>query len=204
MAEQGSQEWLQQRLGKVTASKVSDVMARTKTGYAASRANYMAKLIVERLTGKPQEEYTNGAMQWGKDNEPKARAAYEFITDNKVEEVGFLDHPAIFMSGASPDGLIGDDGLLEIKCPNSATHIDTLLGSTIPDSYIKQMQWQMACTGRKWCDFMSYDPRLPAEMQIHIARVERNDTMIEEMEKEVLTFLSEVDEKLTALRKVAA
>lgn len=199
MIKQGAPEWFAQRLGKVTASKVADVVAKTKSGYSASRANYMAQLLVERLTGQQAESYVNGAMQHGIDTEPQARAAYCFETDYNVAEVGFIDHPTVAMSGASPDGFVGDDGLLEIKCPNTATHIDTLLGSNPADKYIKQMQWQMACTGKKWCDFVSYDPRLPADLQLHIARVNRDEVLIAELEKEIILFLTEVDQKLKQL-----
>ena len=200
--EQGTDEWHQARLGKVTASRVADVMAKTKTGYGASRANYMADLLVERLSGRPGDYYQNAAMQWGTEQEPNARAAYEVMTGNIVVEVGFVPHWAVntlSMAGASPDGLIGDDGLVEIKCPNTATHVDTLLGQEVPSKYIMQMQWQMACTGRKWCDFISYDPRLPASMQLFVKRVERDDAMIKDMEQEVIKFLAELDEKITKL-----
>lgn len=192
---QGTEEWHKERLGKVTASKLSDVVAKTKSGWGASRGNYATQLLVERLTGQPTEYYTNTAMQWGTDTEPQARAAYAFMSDNEVEEVGFIPHPSIEMAGASPDGLVGDDGLVELKCPNTATHIDTLLGQPIADKYIKQMQWQMACAGRKWCDFASFDPRLPAELQIKIIRVVRDDEMIADLEKEVRVFLKEIDDK---------
>lgn len=199
MIQQGTPEWFKQRLGKVTASKVADVVARTKTGWGASRANYAAQLIVERLTGIALESFINAAMQWGTETEPQARAAYSFFTDHTVVEVGFIDHPAIVMSGASPDGFVGDDGLIEIKCPNTATHIDTLLGEEIDGKYIKQMQWQMACTRRKWCDFVSFDPRLPTDLQLKIIRVERDGALIADLEDDVRMFLKEVDEKLAAL-----
>lgn len=198
---QGSPEWHAMRLGKVTASKVADVVARTKSGYGASRANYMAQLIAERLTGTPTEGFTNAAMQWGTDTEPQARAAYEFMADAEVQEVGFVDHPVIAMTGASPDGLVGIDGLIEIKCPNTATHLDTLLTGTIPTKYETQMLWQMACTGRAWCDFASYDPRLPASMSLFVKRLHRDDTRIGELEREVEAFLSELETKLAALRQ---
>ena len=148
MIEQGSPEWFAQRLGKVTASRVADVIAKTKTGYSTSRDNYMAQLVVERMTNTQAESFTNAAMQWGTDQEPFARAAYEVAQNVMVEETGLVDHPTIPMAGASPDGLIGEDGLVEIKCPNTATHIDTLLTQTVPAKYITQMQFQMACTGR--------------------------------------------------------
>lgn len=197
--EQGTSEWFAVRLGKVTASRTSDVTAKTKSGYSASKANYMAQLLVERLTGAPQESYTNAAMLWGTEQEPRAREMYQFITDNNVQDVGFVAHPTIEMAGCSPDGLIGDDGLLEIKSPNTSTHIDTLLGESINSKYISQIQFQMACTGRKWCDFVSFDPRLPVELQIKIQRVERDDAYIAMLETEVKAFLAELDNKLKQL-----
>lgn len=197
---QGSDEWFEARLGKVTASRVADVVARTKAGWAASRSNYAAELIAERLTGQVAATYTNAVMQWGTEKEPDARAAYSFRCDVDVIEVGFVPHPTIAMSGASPDGLVGDDGLLEIKCPNTATHIDTLLGEPIAGKYEKQMMWQMACTGRRWCDFVSYDPRLPELMRLHIVRLHRDDQIIASLERHVREFLdAEVDAKITAL-----
>ncbi len=196
---QGTPEWLAARLGKATASRISDVVARTKTGYGASRANYMAELIAERLTGVPAERYSNAAMLWGSDNEAGARTAYEFYCDAAVAPGGWFLHPKIEQSGASPDGLIGDDGLLECKCPQTATHLDTLLGDAIPGKYIIQMQWQMACTGRAWCDFASYDPRLPESMRLWVRRVERDPDHIANLEQEVRTFLAELDAKLEAL-----
>ena len=197
--EQGGADWKAIRLGKVTASRVADVVARTKSGPSASRMNYMADLICERLTGCAVEGYTNAAMQWGTDNEPRAREAYEFLHGVEVEQVGFVHHPAIAMSGASPDGLVGDMGLIEIKCPNSAGHIETLLSEAVPGKYAIQMQWQMACVGRDWCDFVSFDPRLSADLQLFIKRLDRDDALIADLEKEVLAFLAEVDAKIAAL-----
>lgn len=201
---QGSAEWKQQRLGKVTASRVADVVAKTKTGWSAARANYAAQLIAERLTGSIAENFTNAAMQWGTETEPQARAAYTLQTDLVVEEVGFIGHPSLEMSGASPDGLIGDDGMIEIKCPNTATHLETLLGEEIDGKYIKQMQWQMACTGRKWCDFVSFDPRLPLHLQLSISRVMRDEEMIASLTKDISEFLAEIDFKVGQLNKIAA
>lgn len=202
MIEQGTPEWHAQRLGKLTASKMADALARTKTGWGASRANLMAGLVAERLTGISQVTYTNAAMQWGVDTEPQAKAAYEFKCDVDIAPSGFVDHPQIEMSGASPDGYVGKDGLIEIKCPNIATHIDTLLGAEIDGRYVKQMQWQLACTGRVWCDFTSFDPRLPPEMQLHIRRVHRDDELIAEMEREGLVFLEEVDARVQRLQTI--
>lgn len=197
---QGSDEWKAARCGKVTASRVADVIAKTAKGWGASRANYAAELIAERLTGTPAEGYTNAAMQWGTDHEPQARAAYEWYADATVAEVAIVDHPTIAMSAASPDGLIDADGLVEIKCPNTATHIETLLGGTVPAKYITQMHWQMACTGRQWCDFVSFDPRLPESMRLFIQRVPRDEKLISDLERDVSEFLSEIDAKVAALR----
>lgn len=196
---QGSEEWRLARCGKVGASRIADLMARTRNGYGASRANYMAEIIIERLTGQPTNGYCNAAMLWGIETEPQARAAYEFRYDAEVVEVGMVQHPSIEDAGASPDGLVGDDGLVEIKCPQSATHIDILLSGAVPDKYIKQMQFQMACTGRSWCDFVSFDPRLPEHLQLFRQRVTRDDETIAEIESEVRKFLAEVEEKIEAL-----
>ena len=176
-------------------------MARTKSGWGASRANYMSELLIERLTGQPAPSFINDAMRWGTEQEPEARAAYEFRRDVDVAIVGFVDHPKIERSGASPDGLIQLDGLVEFKCPQSATHINTLLGESVADRYIKQMQWQLACTERAWCDWVSFDPRVPEAMQIFIQRVNRDDKLIAEIEKCVVEFLAELDDKEQRLRE---
>lgn len=198
--DQRSDEWFAARLGRVTASRVADLMAKTKSGPSASRGNYMADLILERLTGIRPEGFTNAAMVWGTDTEPQARAAYEFLTDAEVVEDGFVLHPVISDFGASPDGLIGDVGLLEIKCPNTAAHIETLLTGEVPGKYVTQMQAQMACTGRAWCDFVSFDPRMPGDMQLFVRRVARDDAFITQMEGEITSFLAELAQKLDALR----
>lgn len=197
---QGSPEWFAARLGKVTASRIADVCARTKTGWGASRKNYMAELVAERLTGKRSEGFTNSSMQWGTDHEAEARGAYEYYRDASVFPVGFVPHPTIAETGASPDGTVGDEGLVEIKCPNTATHIDTLLGQSAPEKYFLQMQWQMACTGRLWCDFASYDPRLPETMRLFVDRVKRDDVAIAAIEKDVADFLAELRDTVARLR----
>lgn len=196
---QGSNEWFAARLGNVTASRVADVIAKTKSGYSASRENYMAQLICERMTGTVAESYTNAAMQWGTETEPLARAAYESKADVLVDQVGYVQHPSIENAGASPDGLVGLFGLLEIKCPNTATHIDTLINEQVPSKYITQMQWQMACTGRVWCDFVSFDPRLPNGLQLFVKRVEFDAEYVSMLEEEVKKFLSELDTKISKL-----
>jgi putative phage-type endonuclease len=202
MMDQGTEEWFTIRIGKVTASRVADVIAKTKTGYSATRDNYMAQLVCERLTGQKGESFTNAAMQHGTDTEPLARAAYEALKDVLVDEVGFVPHPSIIMAGASPDGLVGEDGLLEIKCPNTATHIETLLSQSVPGKYNTQMQFQMACTGRQWCDFVSFDNRLPEELQLFVKRVPRDNEFIKQMEDEVVKFLNELDIKIAQLMEL--
>ena len=199
--EQRSEEWFAARLGKVTASRVADVIAKTKTGYSASRDNYMAQLICERLTGQKGESFTNAAMEHGTLTEPLARSAYENKRSLLVKEVGFINHPRIEMSGASPDGLVADDGLVEIKCPNTATHIDTLLSQKVPTKYITQMQWQMLCCQRKWCDFVSFDNRLPEHLQLFIQEVEFDPEYCAMLEKEVSQFLAELDSKVAKLKE---
>ena len=202
MMDQRSDEWFAARIGKVTASKVADVLAKTQSGYAASRANYMAQLVCERLTGQKAESFTSGSIQWGIETEPLARAAYESLKDVLVDEVGFVPHPSIIMAGASPDGLVGDNGLIEIKCPNTATHIDTLLSQTVPNKYNTQMQFQMACTNREWCDFVSFDNRLPEELQLFVKRIPRDNMYIRLMEDEIVKFLNELDIKIAQLMEI--
>jgi putative phage-type endonuclease len=197
--EQRSDEWFAIRCGKATGSRIADIVAKTKTGYGASRANYAAQLVAERLTGKPAESFSNAAMQWGTDTEPMAREAYEMTHGGYVEEVGFLIHPSIPMTGASPDGLIGEDGMLEIKCPNTATHIEYLLGKVVPNKYKPQMTWQMLCAGRKWCDFVSFDPRMPERHQLFCIRYEFDAAYAAELEAEVVKFLAEVAETVAKL-----
>lgn len=197
--EQNSAEWLAARCGSLGASSIADMVAKTRTGWGASRFNLAARIVCERLTGTPQESYTNAAMQWGHDTEPQARAMYEFMRDVAVQQVGLVLHPSINKSHASPDGLVGDDGLIEIKCPNTATHIETLLSEDVEGKYVKQMQWQMACCGRGWCDFVSFDPRLPAEMQMFVQRVPRDDEFIAELEREARAFLAEVETTISTL-----
>lgn len=194
--EQRSEEWFRLRAGKVTASRMGDVCAKDTT---ARYQNYMAELIAERLTGTATEGFCSEAMQHGTDTEPEARTAYAFYQDVDVSEVGFVEHPSIKNAGASPDGLSGDDGLVEIKCPKTAKHISTSLGAAIDKDYVRQMQWQMACTGRQWCDFVSYDPRLPEHLKLHVRRVPRDDDMIAELEAAASAFLDEIERKIAAL-----
>ena len=200
---QGSDEWLASRAGKVTASRIADVMAKIKTGEAAARRDYRAQIVAEILTGRPQDGgFTNAEMQWGTEQEPFARSAYEVQTGVMVDQVGLVLHPSIDRAAASPDGLAGD-GLVEIKCPKTATHLQYLLDGEVPPKYEPQMLWQMACAERPWCDFVSFDPRLPDDLQLFVVRFKRDDERIAAMEAEVKAFLAGVDEtvsKLTARR----
>ena len=189
---QGTPEWHQLRLGKVTASRVADILAKTKTGVSASRQNYLIELALQRVTGQIEESYTNAAMAWGTENEPKARMAYEVFSDVLVEQVPFVDHPTIKGFGASPDGLVNANGLCEIKCPNSATHWSYIKSGEPPNKYFIQMQVQLACTQREWNDFISYDPRMPERSKLFVKRVFRDDKFIAIMENEVKQFLEEV------------
>jgi len=198
--EQRTDEWFAARLGKVTASKVADVIAKTKSGYSTSRENYMTQLICERLTGKKQESFSNAAMDWGAETEAYARAAYEASKNVLVDEVGIIDHPFLPMCAASPDGLVSDDGMVEIKCPNTATHFDTLLAGKMPTKYMPQVQWQMACANRLWNDFVSFDPRAPEGLQLFITRIERDDKYIANLENEVHLFLTELEQRIATLK----
>ena len=200
MIEQGTTEWHLLRLGKVTASRITDVLSKGKSGESAGRKNYRMELVVQRLTGLPGESFTNAAMEHGVLTEPKARFAYEAEKQQFVEQVAFVDHPSIEWFGCSPDGLV-NDGLIEIKCPNSTTHIEYLTDQKPPAKYIPQMQCQMAVTGRQWCDFVSFDPRLPDDLQLFVVRLERDQEYIEAVEAEVKKFLSEVDEMFTKLKE---
>ncbi len=198
---QGSVEWLHARAGSLGASQVALALAKTKSGWGASRANIMATMIAERLTGSPAESFSNAAMIWGIETEPQARIAYQFYTSELVTEVGLVKHPNISGTHASPDGLVGSAGLLELKAPNTATHLDTLLSDKVPKKYVTQMMWQMACCERSWCDFASFDPRLPENMRLWVKRIERDDKLIADLEKDVTDFLRELGDKVTALTK---
>jgi len=199
--EQGTPEWHQLRLGKVTASRVADILAKTKTGPSASRSNYLIELALQRVTKALEESYTNSAMEWGIQTEPQARVAYEVKTNNFVDQVAFIDHPTIANFGCSPDGLVGSDGLIEIKCPNSATHWSYIKDNAPPNKYFIQMQAKMAVTGAKWCDFVSFDPRMPERSQLLIVNVPRDPEFISSMEEEIKQFLSEVEVEVNLMEK---
>jgi putative phage-type endonuclease len=199
--QQGTNEWHQLRLGKVTASRVADILAKTKTGPSASRGNYLIELALQRVTKTIEESYTNAAMEWGTQTEPQARVAYEVKTGNFVDQVAFVDHPTIAGFGCSPDGLVGTDGLIEIKCPNSATHWSYIKANEPPNKYFIQMQAQMAVTGAKWCDFVSFDSRMPERSQLLIVHIPRDPEYILYMEAEIKQFLSEVEREVELMEK---
>ena len=201
---QGTEAWKQARCGSIGASSIADLTAQTKSGWGASRANLMARVIAERLTGVPAESFVNAAMQHGTETEPQARSAYAFMADVDVVEVGLIRHPTIEGTHASPDGLVGDDGLCEIKCPQTATHINTLLSGKVADKYVQQMLWQMACTGRQWTDYVSFDPRLPGDLQLFIRRFQRDEARIAELEDAVRLFLMETQAKIAKLEALRA
>lgn len=198
--DQRSDDWFEARLGRATASRFKDVMTSIKSGESAARKNYRAELVAERLTGNREEGFTSAAMQWGVDNEDTARLRYELATDNDVDECGFFTHDSL-MAGASPDGLIGEVGVLEIKCPNSATHIETLKTQRVPYQYYWQVIGQMWITNRQWCDFVSFDPRMPDNAQLFIIRVERDEEAVKRLATEVEAFLNEVDIDTEFIRK---
>ena len=198
---QGSPEWFAARCGKVTASRIADIIARNKDGGEKAEAKtYRAELVAERLSGLPTPSFSNAAMRWGTETEPAARLAYEALTGNAVVETGFVAHPSIAMTGASPDGLVEHDGLIELKCPNTLTHINYLTNGLPPAQYCPQMLWQMECTGRDWCDFASFDPRLPAEYRLFVVRFERDENALVVMRRMVGEFLASIDKQIADLR----
>ena len=199
--EQRSEEWFAARCGSLGASQLNEALATTKNGWGASRENIKNRIIAERLTGSPTETFQNAAMAWGMATEEDARKAYEEATGTFVDEMGIAYHPALVYTHASPDGLVGNDGLIEIKCPNTTTHIETLKAQKVPSKYMNQMLWQMRCVDRKWCDYVSFDPRLPKHLQLFIKRVDRDDAAIAELEKKVAEFLTEVQNEIDNLNR---
>lgn len=198
-ADQRTDDWYDARLGRATASRFKDVMTTIRSGEAAAVKNYRAELVAERLTGKPAESFTTQAMQHGIDSEPVARLEYQLFTGRNVTECGFFKHNEL-EAGASPDGLIGEDGLLEIKCPNTASHIETLIKRAVPSQYFWQVMGQLWITGRKWCDFVSFDDRLPDNAQLFITRVERDEAAIEQLSETVKSFLASVDQEVSFIK----
>jgi putative phage-type endonuclease len=202
-ADQRTDDWYAARCGKATASRFKDAIAALKSGAPAqAQRDYLTELVVERLTQQPIQRFQNAAMTWGTEQEPAARAAYERVTGTSVEETGFVAHD-VLLAGCSPDGLVDWDGLVEIKCPwNTAVHIETLLNG-MPAEHIPQLQGQMWITGRQWCDFVSFDPRMPAELQLHVQRINRDPAYVADLERRVTEFLAEVGAQVEALRRLA-
>jgi putative phage-type endonuclease len=202
---QGSQEWHDLRLGKITASKIADILAVGRSGESISRKNYKLDLIRERITGKRTDVYVNGHMERGIELEPLARASYKVLKNVMVNQIAFVEHPTIKMAGASPDGLIGDDGLLEIKCPKPENHVDHLLnnGASLIAKYNAQCQWQLACTNRQWCELVSFDPDMHPELQLFVTRIYRDNEWIAMAEKAVVDFDNEINESITKLKELS-
>ncbi len=200
--EQGSAEWLLARVGMITASRMNDVMAKIKSGEAATRKGYRTELAVERISGLPAERFVSGPMKWGIENEPFAKAAYSIATGFEVEDVGFIAHPSIIRSGASPDGLVGINGGVEAKSPNTATHIEWAIAGKVPPEHRLQMQFCMDCTERDWWDFVSYDPRMPEEQQLFIRRLYRDESIIKEIREEIVKLDGEIESTVAELLKV--
>ena len=195
--EQGSDEWRKARLGHVSASSIAAVMAK---GAGKTRQSYLEKIVAERLTQEIGEGFSNSSMEWGTATEPQARMAYEVLCETFVTKTGFHKHPTIEWLGVSPDGLVDDDGLVEIKCPNTTTHIAYIKDGKCPAEYYKQIQCQLWVTGRKYCDFISYDPRIKNEaLRLFVVRVARDEELITEMQKEVIKFLVDVERYIKEL-----
>lgn len=202
--QQGTLEWLQARAGKFTASRMAELVATTKSGYAASRKNYLAELLIERMTGEPTEHFRSKEMEWGTEHEPEARALYQLKHDVDVYTVGFIQHPTMDYAGASPDGLVGTEGGVEIKCPNTATHIETLRTGKVPKKYQLQSQWVMECAEREWIDYVSYDPRMKdSRLVMYVQRVRRDDDAIAWLREEVEKAEAELSAMVAEMEQLA-
>lgn len=200
---QGSDAWKAYKCGRLGGSSISQMMAksRDRKSWGETRKTLASRLVLERLTGIPQEGYVTDAMKRGAEVEAQARSMYGLLYNCDVEQVGWVDHPTIPWSGASPDGRVGSAGLVEFKCPEPKKHLFSLMGGSIDSEYTMQMQWQLACEGRDWVDFGTFDPRWPAEMQMLVTRVYRDDLMIAELEKEARIFLAEVEDTVRRLKE---
>ena len=203
--EQRTDEWFKARLGKVTASKIHDIMIKTKVGESTYKTKYRLQLVTERLTGKVVPVFMNDAMKHGVEYEDEAKLEYanrkKLLVGTDLTDVGMIDHPSIDWCGASPDGMVGDEGLIEIKCPQPITHTTTIETGEIHKRYIHQMQWQMSCTGRQWCDFVSYHPDFPDDLKLFVKRVPRDNELIARLEEAVSTFVQEVDFKIKTIKE---
>lgn len=200
--EQGTEEWQKYKIGRISASRIQDILSEPKSGSGKSAGyrNYMAELCVQRLTGKTPTHFTSKSMEHGTETEPRAREEYETRNLVFVDQVGFIDHPTIDMCGSSPDGLVGDDGGFEAKCPNTATHIDRLFGGNLEACYFAQCQWNMECAGRDWWDFVSYDPDLPENCQYFCRRVMRDEPFLIKARAKVIEFQAELEEMIAKLK----
>lgn len=197
-------EFRQARAGSIGASDVPDLVRRTNSGWSATRAKLMALKVLELMTGFALPTYQSKAMADGIEKQPLATAAYAFVYDVTVEQPrapGLVPHPLIHGAHASPDGLVGARGLVEVKCPEHAAHLDTLLSEKITRDYRVQIQWQLACTGRDWCDYVSWHPDFPAPMQLWVQRVERDPLMMDELERDVRAFIAEAQAKVAELKR---
>lgn len=198
--EQGSQEWLDARIPLITASRFLDVLTTIKSGYSAARKNYAAEIVVQRLTGKEIERFKTRAMEWGNETEDLAADTYMLLTGAIPEKCGIFihnEHPF----GDSPDRLVGKDGTLEIKCLNTANHIEVLKTGKMPAKHMPQVQGHLWMTGRKWCDFISFDPDMPKDAQIFIQRIERDNDYIQMLEEELIVFNQEVEKDITFIKE---
>jgi putative phage-type endonuclease len=199
--EQRSDEWFLARAGSLGASRIGVALGRLKRSgeRTAAAMDYLYELTAERVTGVPAKR--SNPMYWGREHEDEARRAYAFLTNLPVVQVGLIPHPTIKGAHASPDSLVGEEGGLELKCPTSATHLRTLLDDVVPEDHLPQVYWNLACSGRKWWDFVSYDNRFPSNLQFFQKRVARDDAVIASMEAEARAFLAELGDKLGALRQ---
>lgn len=197
---QRTEQWRQDRCGKATASRVLDIITRTRNGWGHARGKYLDQLIAERLSGRPQDMRRIKSLDDRSDLEPDARDAYCFYTDNEIELVGFVPHPTIENAGASPDGLVNSDGMLELKCLDAGNHHKLFAGDLSPlEDYLPQVHFGMACTERKWTDLVAYCPIMPEELKMFRQPIQRDDDLIVVLEREVKAFLAEVDSKVAAL-----
>ena len=204
MLHQGTDEWRLARVGSVGASDAPKVMRKTKTGFSADRDSLLTEKIYERLTGKPWPSFVTAAMQQGIEREPEARTLYSVVKGHDVDEVGIVPHPTIKSSHASPDGYVGERGLVELKCPEARAHMKLLDDGSIPNDHAVQMAWQLCCTGRDWCDYVSYNPDLPIKLQLFIRRVPRDEARNRELEREIARFVEEIDRKVEKLSRRSA
>jgi hypothetical protein len=199
---QGTDEWRQARCGSVGASDAPRVVRRIKSGgYSADRESLLWEKVIERVTGVPFEIPKSFAMNQGTEREPDGRLTYSIIKGVEVLEVGIVPHPTIKGAHCSPDGFVGAKGLVELKCPEKKAHGELLINETISNDYLVQMMWQLGCTARDWCDFVSFNPDFPRAMQLFVKRVPRDQTLIAELEREISTFIKEVDRKVEQLAR---